>query len=434
VNRNRRLAVSRDFAVRQPTFYGWWMVTACLVVAVLAWGLGLFGASVYLHEISRAHGWSIGLISSAITLFFLIGAVSSTFVGSAVATYGPRWVTGCGAVALAAGVAGVGQVNAPWQVYAAFAVIGLGWAGLSTTAITTTLAPWFERYQGRAVSTALMGASIGGMVSVPTLFLAVDRLGFANAMLAAAAIALIVLLPLALLVLKHRPQDIGLAPDGAAGGAGPPPPAHPGWTRRAACRTAAFWSVVVTFGLGLLVQIGFITHHVALVAPVAGTAGASAAVSAAAIAAFLGRVALARYADRIDVRVTAGAVLLVAAASLSTMALMPSPAVLIGASAVYGLTIGNITTLSPIVVRREFGAASFGTIYGMAGTGIGLISALGPSFFGLLHEVFGGYRTPLLIAAVVDVLSAAVVVAGGRVPLAQPTAPAYRTADGARDG
>lgn len=115
-------------------------------------------------------------------------------------------------------------------------------------------------------------------------------------------------------------------------------------------------------------------------APVAGTTGASASVSAAAITAFLGRIGLARYSDQIDVRAMVGAVLLVAAGALCTMALMPIPIVLFGASAVFGLTIGNVTTLSPIVVRREFGAAAFGVIYGMAGTGIGLISALGPSF------------------------------------------------------
>ena len=106
------------------------------------------------------------------------------------------------------------------------------------------------------------------------------------------------------------------------------------------------------------------------------------------------------------------------------MALMPMPMVLIGASAVYGVTIGNVTTLSPIVVRREFGAAAYGTVYGAAGAGIGLISALGPSFFGLLHDAFDGYRAPLMIAAIIDVLSAAIVVLGGRVPLRQPKVPA----------
>jgi cyanate permease len=108
------------------------------------------------------------------------------------------------------------------------------------------------------------------------------------------------------------------------------------------------------------------------------------------------------------------------------MALSPVPATLLVGSAVYGVTIGTVPTLSPIVVRREFGAAAFGAVYGMAGTDIGLISALGPGFFGLLHDAFGGYRAPLLISAVIDVLAAAIVVLGGRVLLDQPRACAHR--------
>ena len=93
-----------------------------------------------------------------------------------------------------------------------------------------------------------------------------------------------------------------------------------------------------------------------------------------------------------------------------------------------GLTIANrnmikikrvpdllvFTTLSPIIVRREFGAASFGAVYGIASCLIQLATGLGPSFYGLLHDAFAGYRVPLLLAAAVDLVAAAVVVTAGR--------------------
>lgn len=403
-----------------PVFYGWRMVAACLVVAVVAWGLGLFGSSVYLHAVTQEKGWSIGLVSSAITLFYLIAAGSLMLVGSGIDRFGPRPVIGLGAVLLAAGVAAIGQASAPWHVHAAFLVMGVGWACLSTTAITTTLAPWFERHQGRAVSSALMGASIGGMIGVPALLFGVERLGFADAMLAAAGIALAVLLPIALFVLRHRPQDMGLLPDGEAPSGGPAPPPVRRWRRAEALRTWALRSVAITFGIGLMIQIGFLTHHVSLVAPLLGAGGASATVAATAVTAFLGRLALARFADRIDVRLTTGAMLVLAAAALTALALFPVPAVLVGASMVYGLTVGNVTTLSPIIVRREFGAASFGAIYGAAATVIQLASAMGPGFYGLLRDAFGSYGPPLLIAAGLDLIAAVVIVAGGRQALRMP--------------
>jgi cyanate permease len=85
------------------------------------------------------------------------------------------------------------------------------------------------------------------------------------------------------------------------------------------------------------------------------------------------------------------------------------------------MRIGNVTTLAPIIVRREFGAASFGAVYGIASCVIQLATALGPGFYGLLHDAFGGYRVPLLLAATADVGAAIVVLAGRAGKAAFPT-------------
>ena len=88
--------------------------------------------------------------------------------------------------------------------------------------------------------------------------------------------------------------------------------------------------------------------------------------------------------------------------------------VLIVASLVYGYGIGHITTLGPIVVRREFGAASFGATYGAAASVIQLTSAFGPAVIGVMRDSFGGYRPGLTIAAGVTLVGCAILFAGGR--------------------
>jgi sugar phosphate permease len=108
----------------------------------------------------------------------------------------------------------MGHVSEPWHIYLLFPLMGVGWACLSTTAVATTLASWFEKYQGRAVSIASLGASAGGMMGPPLLLLGADRIGFARTTAAAAAVMLVVLLPLVLFVLRRRPEDMGLSPDG----------------------------------------------------------------------------------------------------------------------------------------------------------------------------------------------------------------------------
>jgi MFS family permease len=393
-------------------YYGWWIVGACLLAAMIGNALGLFGAGVYLRAISASTGWATGTVSGAVTLFYVVSAVLLIPVGSGIARIGPRPFVTVGGLAMAAGVAGMGRVSEPWHVYLLFPLMGVGWACLSTTAVATTLAPWFEKYQGRAVSIASLGASAGGMMGPPLLLLGADRFGFTRTAAVAPAVALVVLLPLALFILRHRPEDMGLSPDGLQRVQHHQPSDGSKWTRADALRTSALQTTMIAFGLGMAVQIGLLTHQVTLLAQSLPTDAVAAAISATAISALVGRLGLAKFADRVDARVTSSAVLIMAATSFCALAATDNPVMLIGANILFGLTVGNVTTLSPIIVRREFGAAAFGSVFGVASCAIQLVTALGPGFYGLLHDSFGSYREPLLIAATMDVIAAIVILRG----------------------
>ncbi len=88
--------------------------------------------------------------------------------------------------------------------------------------------------------------------------------------------------------------------------------------------------------------------------------------------------------------------------------------VLVVASLVYGYGIGHVTTLGPVVVRREFGAAAFGTTYGMAATVIQPTSALGSALVRLPADGFGGYGPGFVIAALITLIGCASLFIGGR--------------------
>jgi MFS family permease len=395
-----------------PVFHGWRVVAACFVVAAFGWGLGLFGASVYLQAITAAHGWAVAEVASAITLFFLVSAAVQRLVGRGIDRFGPRPVLALGTVSMATGVALLGQVGAAWQLYPCFVLIGIGWSTLSTTGISATVAPWFERHQGRSITLAVMGASVGAILGVPLLLLALARLGRGAGLAAAALVAACVLLPLILWVLRFRgPAELGLQRDGDAPAG---PEARPAMAAPPGGGKVLLWSAALGFALGLTVQIGFITHHLALAAPLLGAAGAGLLVSATGVVAFLGRLVLARIVDRVDVRRLAAGILLVQTVALLAIALWPSVPVLVGASLAYGYAIGHVTTLAPVVVRREFGAAAFGATYGSAATAIQFASAFGPALLGLLRDGFGGYGPGLALAALATLAGSMVLLLGGR--------------------
>jgi len=397
-------------------FHGWRVVAACFVIAACAWSLGLFGSSVYLQAVTAAHGWPVADVATAITLFFLVSAAVQRPVGRSIDRWGPRPVLLLGVACMASGVALIGQVSVPWQLYPCFVLLGIGWSTLSMTGITTTVAPWFERHQGRSMTLAIMGASVGAIAGVPLLLLAIATLGLGRGLIVAGFVVAVVLVPLIWRVLRFRgPADIGLRRDGdtpavAAETVVLTPP-----IATAANSRLLLWSAAAAFALGLTVQIAFITHHVALAEPLLGTAGAGLLVSATGVTAFVGRLILARIVDGVRTRHLACAVMVAQSAALLAIALWPTAPVLIAASLVYGYGIGHVTTLGPVVVRREFGAAAFGATYGAAATVIQFTSAFGPALFGFLRDGFGGYGPGLAIAASVTMSGCLALLIGGEI-------------------
>src|SRR5580693_6493691 len=105
---------------------GWPIVAVCFLLATFGWGLGFYGQTVYLAELHRLHGWPASLIASATTFFYLFGAVLVVFISEAVRWFGPRNCLLGGVVAMASAAALVGQVSAPWQLYAASALLAVG--------------------------------------------------------------------------------------------------------------------------------------------------------------------------------------------------------------------------------------------------------------------------------------------------------------------
>ena len=399
-----------------PTFYGWRIVWACLFIAFIAWSFALYGPSVYIYALNEKTGWSVGLISMALTFSFLINAFSIGFVGSIIGRHGPQVIMAVGAVLMALGIAAIGQITRPWQAFIAFPLMGLGWSCLSTIAISASVAPWFERYQGKAISIALLGASLGGMLGIPITLMLVSGLGFSLAMATIAALVVLGVVPIALLVLRRRPQDIGLEPDGQPSESAHVQSANRHWTRAQALQTFALRSTIVTFGIALMVQLGFLSHQVNLLQTFVTPTMTAMIVLASGALAFLGRVLLARVADRLNIRWIASAVLVLSAIGLIVTATANTAVPLIIGTLLFGFNVGNLTTLPALIVRREFGALSFGKVFGITGTFMQLISALGPAIFGLMHDQTGSYSLAIGLAAVLMLTGAILIVAGRKHP------------------
>src|ERR1700761_7195452 len=222
---DHRLDASDSYSIDESSvrYDGWRIVAVCFVVATFGWAFGFYGQSVYLAELHRQHGWPTSLISTATTCYYLFGALLVVFVAEAVKRFGPRNCLLAGTCAMAVAVVLTGQVNAPWQLYLADIALAVGWAGTSLAMISNTLGLWFDRKRGMAISLALNGASFGGIAGVPLMVIAIDQFGFSHAMMVAAAVMVVLVMPLVLLFVGRPPL---LSRSGSTVVQDAPSPAH----------------------------------------------------------------------------------------------------------------------------------------------------------------------------------------------------------------
>lgn len=415
-------------------YYGWYVVGACATIACVSWGLGFYGLGVYLTALRAQHGWSTSLISLATTSYYLAGAAGVLVVGGVIDRHGPRGVLAFGAVTLGGCIVALGYLTAPWQLFAVYLVMATGYASLGATAISATLIPWFRQQRGRAITLALTGPSFGGILVVPLFVAVAGHSGFRTAATIVATVLCSGVLLLVALVVRRRPEELGLLPDGApqaatsdSGAVVAAAAEERRWSRAAALGSPRFWLLALPFALAVMVQVGFIVHQLAFLEPRLGPTRASGAIGLTTLAALAGRVVMGLLADRIERRTFAAACFAVQGAGLALMAALDAPAALYVGSAVLGLGVGVVITMPALLTGDEFGVASFGTIFAMVSAGMQLGVAAGPSLIGVARDRWGGYEAVLWLLVGVQTLAVGMVLAGRR--FAPQTTPCRRGVD-----
>jgi predicted MFS family arabinose efflux permease len=387
---------------------GWRIVAVCFVVATFGWAFGFYGQSVYLAELHRQHGWPASLISAATTFFYLFGALLVVFVAEAIRSFGPRNCLLAGTGAMAVAVILMGQVNALWQLYLADIALAFGWAGTSLAMISNTLGLWFDRKRGMAISLALNGASFGGIAGVPLLVIAIGAFGFSRAMMVAAGIMLVSVIPVVLLFVGQPPRHPGsrLAPTTDA-----PSSAH---IRAQAFRDVGFLSVSVAFALVLFAQVGFIVHLIAFLDPVVGRSSAAMAVALLTAMAVVGRVLFSTVIDRLNQRLASALSFASQALALLVVINFRNEMLLIAACAVFGFSVGNLITLPSLIVQREFEPRSFGVLISLLTAITQVTYAFGPGVVGALRDLSGSYTLPFYGCIMLELTAAALIMVRGK--------------------
>ncbi|MBU8544528.1 MULTISPECIES: MFS transporter [Roseomonadaceae] len=393
----------------QVAFQGWRAVTGAFVLAVFAWGIGFYGPGIYIATLAESRGWPVGLLSAAITWHFLVSAALVAQLPDWHRRLGIAAVTRLGLLASAAGLLTWGFCHVPALAFAAASLTGVGWALTSGAAINAMLSPWFDRQRPKALAMAYNGASVGGILMTPLWAWLIAGWGFGTATAIVAALLLAVVWPLAGGVLARSPAAYGQHADGLAA---PPATAEPrpARDRRTLLRDPLFRGLSVAFAIGLFAQMGLVTHLVSLLLPALGVRGAGLAMAMVTVFALLGRTLTGWVLpDGPRRRWAACATFLVQmAGSLALACAGESALLLLLGCALFGLGVGNLLSLPPLIAQAEFPAAEVGRVVALLQAINQAFYALAPGAFGLFREV-AGTEAALGVTLVLQALAAGLV-------------------------
>src|SRR5689334_4364857 len=198
-----------------PFFYGWLIVAVTFVT--MAIGVNARTAfSLFYPPILTEFGWDRRVTAGAFSFGFVASGFMSPLIGRLMDRAGPRAVMELGVALMGAGLLLAPLTSQPWHLYLTIGVmVGAGSVCLGYSGQSLFVPDWFIRRRGLAMGLAFGGVGIGSMTLLPWVQHMIEVAGWRAACTAMGLMVLIVLAPINLL-LRKRPEDLGLLPDGDA--------------------------------------------------------------------------------------------------------------------------------------------------------------------------------------------------------------------------
>lgn len=396
-------------------FYGWVVVGAVFVMLAVSGGLGFYNTTVYLSRLTLEQGFSVRAASGATAVFFGVAGVANLPIAGLLARRDPRWVVTAGALLAGGATVLLGRVGELWQLYATYALFGVGFAGCGLVPGTTIVTRWFSRRRAVALSVATTGLSAGGIVLTPLSAALITRHGLAEVAPWLGVAFVLGVVPITLALVRGDPGALGLRPDGDAVIEGVPL-AVAGTPFREALRSRFFLAVTGGYVLVFLAQVGGMAHLFNLVSERENAVLAATAVSVLAVASIVGRLLGGWVLNRLTLRALA----LICAAgqglALFVLAAAGGPAVLLSGATLLGLTVGNLLVLHSLLLADGFGVRDFPRIYSISQLFATVGVAAGPFVVGAVHDAAGGYGLAMTLAGIASFAAAAVLATVARIP------------------
>lgn len=395
-------------------YYGWVLAVALGITETVSYGILSYAFPVFIAPMESELGWSRTAITGAFSLALLISGLAAVPTGRWVDRHGARGVMTCGSVVSVVVLVGWSQVSSLAAFYVLTTCLGLAMAAVLYEPAFAVVANWFERYRGRALTVLTFIAGFASVIFVPLTALLVERWGWRLSLLGLAGIMAVVTIPIHAVLLRRRPEDVGLQPDGHNS---PTPAASiekSGASVQQVMRDPSFIWLCVGFSLAAMATTGIAVHLIPLLLE-RGHSGefAGFTLGALGLMALPGRLIFTPLGDLLPrFAVTAG-IFALSAVGLGALLTLDGTVGVWAFVALFGAGFGAITPARAALLADLYGRETYGTISGILALAIALARAAAPVSLSALYVRTGGYEWVLgILLGICAICAVAVLVAG----------------------
>ena len=391
-------------------FYGWWIVLAGSVSQAYTSGTFWQGFGAFFDPIIEEFGWSRALTAGAMSLQRTESGAISPFVGWFIDKFGPRNVMLFGTFLTALGFILLSRIQELWQFYAAFLVLTIGLSFGTFLIVTTAVANWFVESRSKALSFTMAGSGLGGIL-VPVVIWIIATTDWRTGLVIVGIGCLVVGIPVSF-VMKSRPEDYGMLPDGAplpeGDDAQQPSDAAPRrstlsgevtMTTMQALKSRVFWQLAIAMGVSGMVMSASI-HQIPAISSF-GMSRETAGIAILGVSMFsvAGRLGSGYFGDRLDKRHVIAVALLFQFVGTIVFAFSSEIWHLVIFVILWGFGFGAPIPVRFALIADLFGRRHYGSIMGTLMTTSAVFGVVAPVLVGWLADIRENYREPFVLMA-----------------------------------
>lgn len=380
-------------------FFGWWVIAAGSGIQALSAAFFSQAYGAYVVLLREDFGWSKTALAAASSLREAEGGLTGPLQGWLIDRTSVRRVMRAGIVTLGLGFVFFSQVHSLPMFYLAFLIMSVGGSLCGFLSVTYVAVQWFERRRATAIGLVSSGFAVGGM-AVPLVVLLLERLGWRPTALISGIVIIVAGLLLTLLI-RDRPEQMGLRPDGAEpvrnadGTVSRPVIGSPAdFTLREAMATPQFWWIGLGHAFALFI-VSAVNVHV--ISHLKESLGYSLGVAAAFLflmttVQFAGTLTGGIIGDRFSKRWLATICMIMHAVALLLVSHATNAGMVVAFALLHGVAWGWRGPQMMAIRADYYGRTSFGKIMGVSNMIIILGTISGPIIAGIVYDTTGNYR------------------------------------------